>query len=163
MARSLMRGMEQRMQEVDYLGRRLVHPGGRIRSQEQQLAHLGVRVGRAASHGLVQARLHLTAIRHRLAAAAPDLDGVHTRHRRFAQRLTGAMQQLLERQRAGLGRLDAHLNALSPQHVLERGYSIVSHLDGDIVRDSAQLAPGEDVTMTFARGAARARVSGTSS
>lgn len=163
MARSLVRGLERRMQQLDYLGRRLEHPGERIRSQEQHLAHLRVRVGRAASHTLVQAGLRLTAIRHRLATAAPDLDSVHTRHRRLAQRLNGTMQQLLERRGAGLVRLDAHLNALSPQHVLERGYSIVSRLDGEIVRDGAQLVPGDDVTMTFARGGARARVSGTRS
>jgi exodeoxyribonuclease VII large subunit len=39
---ALVRGLEQRMQQVDYLGRRLAHPGERIRGQEQHLAHLGV-------------------------------------------------------------------------------------------------------------------------
>jgi exodeoxyribonuclease VII large subunit len=163
LARAGVRGLERGMQQLDYLGRRLLHPGERIRSQQQHLAHLGVRLGRVASHARAQAGLRLSALRHRLALAAPGLDGVQTRQQRLALRLLRVMQQLLERRRAGLLRLDAHLNALSPQRVLERGYAIVSHLDGETVRDGAQLATGDEVTMTFARGGARARVSGTRS
>ncbi len=64
----------------------------------------------------------------------------------------------MERRGAALARLGAHLNALSPQLVLERGYSIVARDDGHIVRDAAELAPGDDVTLTFARGGALGRV-----
>ena len=160
---ALVRALEQRMQQVDYFGRRLAHPGERIRGQEQNLAHLHVRMGRAQSHALDQSDLRLGALRHRLTAGAPDLPGQQTLQRRIAQRLTTAMEQLLERQHAGLVRLDAHLNALSPQRVLQRGYSIVSRLDGHIVQDGAQLAPGDDVTMTFAHGSARATVNSTRS
>jgi exodeoxyribonuclease VII large subunit len=80
-----------------------------------------------------------------------------------AQRLTTAMDQFLERRRSGLARLDAHLNALNPHQVLQRGYSIVSLVDGPIVRDGTQLAPGDDVTMTFARGSARATINNSGS
>jgi exodeoxyribonuclease VII large subunit len=163
LTRAGVRGLERRMQQVDYFGRRLVHPGERIRGQRQHLAHLGVRLRRAASQSRAQTGLRLSALCHRLALAAPGLDGEQTRQRRLAQRLQRAVQQLLERRRAGLLHLDAHLNALSPQGVLERGYAIVSRLDGQIVRDGAQLAAGDDVTMRFARGGARARVSRTRS
>jgi exodeoxyribonuclease VII large subunit len=157
------RGMERRMQQVDYLGRRLVHPGERIRGQEQHLAHLHLRMERTVSHALVRSGLRVTTLRRRLTAGAPDLQDWETLQRRVAQRLTTAMDQFLERGRAGLARLDAHLNALNPQQVLQRGYSIVSRLDGLIVRDAAQLAPGDDVTMTFARGSARAKINNSRS
>jgi exonuclease VII large subunit len=42
--------------------------------------------------------------------------------------------------------------------VLERGYSLVQHTDGSIVRDSAHLAQAEPLTVTFARGQATVRV-----
>jgi len=42
--------------------------------------------------------------------------------------------------------------------VLERGYSIVQKLNGNIVRDSASLAIEEPVVLRFARGRARARI-----
>jgi exodeoxyribonuclease VII large subunit len=155
--------LERCMQQVDYLGRRLTHPGERIRTQEQHLGHLQVRMERTVSHALVQSGLRLSSLHHRLTAGAPDLLGELTLQRRITQRLTTAMEQFLERRHAGLVRLDAHLNALSPRQVLQRGYSIVSRSDGHIVQDGAQLAPGDDVTMTFARGSARATVNSSRS
>jgi exonuclease VII large subunit len=137
--------------------------GERIRGQVQHLGHLHVRMERTVWHALVQAGLRLASLRHRLTAGAPDLAQEQTLQRRITQRLTTAMEQFLERRHAGLVRLDAHLNALSPQQVLQRGYSIVSRLDGHIVQDGAQLAPGDDVTMTFARGSARATVNSSRS
>jgi exodeoxyribonuclease VII large subunit len=44
----------------------------------------------------------------------------------------------------------------SPQAVLERGYAIVTTAAGGVVQDAAQLAPGDDVTLTLARGSAKA-------
>jgi len=45
---------------------------------------------------------------------------------------------------------------------LERGYSVVEDAAGKIVRDSAQIASGDELKMTFAKGAAKARVTGKS-
>jgi exodeoxyribonuclease VII large subunit len=72
--------------------------------------------------------------------------------------LDSAMQRALEGRASKLGRLEAHLHALSPQLVLERGYSIVARADGHIVRDGAEIRSGEDVSLTFARGGALAKV-----
>jgi len=58
-------------------------------------------------------------------------------------------------------RLAAHLSALNPKLVLERGYAIVARDDGAIVRDAAQLASGDAVQITLARGAADARITDT--
>ena len=58
-------------------------------------------------------------------------------------------------------RVDAlalNLAHLGPQAVLARGYAIVTTADATVVQDATQLAPGDDVTLTFARGRAGARV-----
>jgi exodeoxyribonuclease VII large subunit len=149
------------MQQVDYLARRLAHPGQRIRSQQQHLAHLHARLARSAFHALRQADLHLAATWHRLGAAAPDMAGLRARYAHQGWQLLGAMQQAQERRGLLLTRLAAHLTALSPQRVLERGYAIVAHSDGGIVRVGADLALGEEVSLTFARGGAQARISRT--
>jgi exodeoxyribonuclease VII large subunit len=48
---------------------------------------------------------------------------------------------------------------LSPLAVLRRGYSLVRRVpDGSIVRSAAALAPGDEVQISFAEGAARARI-----
>ena len=53
---------------------------------------------------------------------------------------------------------DDFLRHLSPDSVLERGYSLVQQADGSIVRDSTRLAPAEPLKVTFARGQAEVRV-----
>ena len=163
LSRALVRRLERRMQQVDYLARRLTHPGERILGQRQHLAHLHARLGRSSFHALRQAELHLSAAWHRLGAVGPDVAGLQARCAYHSWQLLGAMQQAQERRGQLLTRLAAHLSALSPQRVLERGYAIVAHSDGGIVRAGADLALGEEVSLTFARGAAQARITGTRS
>jgi exodeoxyribonuclease VII large subunit len=151
------------MQQVDYLGRRLTHPGARILDQQRHLAHLAARLQRGAAHSLIRADLHLDALQRRLAAAGPDVQGLQSHLQRLAQRLAISLERTLERRGAALSRLAAHLNALSPQLVLERGYSIVAREDGRIVQSADQVTAGEDVSLTFARGGAMARVTRTRS
>ena len=54
--------------------------------------------------------------------------------------------------------LNQGLKLLSPARVLERGYALVQQVDGLIVRDSAQLRPGQPVVLSFAAGTADATV-----
>ena len=57
--------------------------------------------------------------------------------------------------------MEQSLVHLNPQRVLERGYALVQQASGAIVRDSAALQPGEAVELTFAHGAADARITAT--
>jgi exodeoxyribonuclease VII large subunit len=57
-----------------------------------------------------------------------------------------------------LGALQRHARSLSPQHVVERGFAIVRRVDGTVVRGPDQVAPGEIVEVTVARGVIAARV-----
>jgi len=68
------------------------------------------------------------------------------------------MQRNLQRleQRLQGGRL--HLQHLDPQQVLARGYSVVRDEHGNIVADSAPLALGARLEITFAHGWARAEL-----
>jgi exodeoxyribonuclease VII large subunit len=61
--------------------------------------------------------------------------------------------------RAALERSAASLAALGPQATLDRGYAIVRRRsDSAIVRDPAQAAPGEPLTVRVAHGEIAATV-----
>jgi exodeoxyribonuclease VII large subunit len=154
--RSLMRHLERDMQRVDYLGRRVTHPGERLRNQHNHVAHLGIRLARCAVHHFDQRAFSIRAILRRMASAAVDVDALSAHQQRLMQRLAAAGLRAQERRAADLSRLSAHLSALSPQLVLERGYAIVAAADGSIVRDAGQLSEGEGVQLTLARGSADA-------
>ena len=66
-------------------------------------------------------------------------------------RLTRAPLLAVERRRAALDTLRARLGALSPVATLERGYAIV-HRGDELVRASAQVAPGDAIDVRVADG-----------
>ena len=162
-ARAVWRLVERRMQQTDYFARRLVHPGERVRDQRRHLAHLAVRLARAAAQGTQQIGLQLETLRHRLGGGVPELTALEGRRRALARRFAAAGVRGLELRASALARLGAQLGALSPQLVLERGYSIVATAEGKVVRDARQVGAGDRVTLTFSRGVALARVERTRS
>ncbi|MBI3902954.1 MAG: exodeoxyribonuclease VII large subunit [Nitrosomonadales bacterium] len=136
MARGYQRHAERAMQNLDFLQRRLVHPAQRIRQQEQ----------------------HLDQLQQRLRMARPDLARLGAQQAEGLRRLRAAMQRTLERYDMRLRNMQQHLQHLDPQQVLARGYSMVRDEHGAIVADSAVLASGARLDITFARGWARAEV-----
>ena len=91
-----------------------------------------------------------------------DLRGRFTAMRReLAAQLAAlgaaARRKLLER-RASLDRLGAQLDGLSPLKVLDRGYALVFDAAGELVKDAAQLAAGDEISARLARGTLRATV-----
>jgi len=158
LARTMERGLEDRMQRIDYLSRRLVPPGERLKNRLVHLQHLASRIRGAwqrASHANSWRARELS---QRFGAARPRLELLARDAGDVAQRLRNAVLDHLGTASARLTELDAQLKQLNPELVLERGYSITETLDGAIVRDAAVLAVGDDIRIVFARGWAGAQV-----
>jgi len=158
LARQFWRGLEDRMQRLDYLARRLVHPGERIRIRRIELGHLASRL-RGGWQRASQERVWGTReLAQRFTTARPDVAAFLEDVAAAAGRLRDAARRRMEAAAEALARADAQLRHLSPHQVLGRGYSITTGADGKIVRDAARLAVRDDVTITFARGSAQAEV-----
>lgn len=160
LSRHLRQTLEQRMQQVDYLSRRLIHPGERLDARLTHLGHLRQRLGNAAGHALAGDEWRLQKLASRLAAAGPDIDARESQQLELGRRLRLSMENRMQRHQIALQRLQSNLAHLNPQSVLERGFSMVRSADGKIVRSSAEIAVGEELSLTFARGGAAARVTG---
>jgi exodeoxyribonuclease VII large subunit len=158
LSRNALRGLENRMQRLDYLSRRLVHPGERIRNQLGELRHLATRLTAAWARVLEDRGWRLRESGLRLAACSPGVAEFQRSCAEYARRLRNAARRRLETAAALLGRLDAHLTHLNPQSVLERGYSITQDAQGRIVRDATRIAVGDELRMTFLKGWAEAAV-----
>jgi exodeoxyribonuclease VII large subunit len=155
--------LERRMQQLDYLARRLVHPGERIETQRQHVFKLGARMARAMASTTQETALRLELLQHRAKAVAPDLGTLLARHRTLARHMISAAARNLGARAAVLEHIRAQLYAFDPQRVLERGYSLIHAADGSIVRDAQQLRVGDEVSVTFAHGGAAARIEDTRS
>ena len=155
------RSLEDRMQRLDYLSRRLVHPGERVRNQQSEIQHLASRLRGAMRRELDAAGWELHAAGLGLRSAEPDVAMLARARDDLVRRLRDGARRALEATAGALARVEAHLRHLDPRQVLERGYSITELADGTIVRDAARLTTGQDVKITLARGWADARVKRT--
>ena len=72
--------------------------------------------------------------------------------------MTSAMKNALLRQRARLEQLEHELKALSPVAILERGYALVFDSSGKLVKNSAQVQTGNEISARLAKGTLTARV-----
>ncbi|MGE3854443.1 MAG: exodeoxyribonuclease VII large subunit, partial [Planctomycetota bacterium] len=73
-------------------------------------------------------------------------------------RLQRAIDQRLQSARTRLPYLEARLVALSPDRVLERGYSLTLDDAGRPIVDASQVAPGAQIVTRLHRGRVASRV-----
>jgi exodeoxyribonuclease VII large subunit len=149
-----------------------------VRSRSDRLASLNDRLQRQAPAAQLQrssARLQqmqqnlLAAMNNRLRAATTRLEKdsgrLAERHPRNTiallggtlssndSRLTRAMQIHLQRQTDRMSAMENHLHALSPQRVLERGYTVTrSKKTNAIIRSAKQLAERDHIITRFHDG-----------
>ncbi len=152
------RELEGRMQLVDHLGRRLVHPGERLQAQAELLGQLRLRLAQIATRGLSERYWKLGELVQRSSARIPNIGDLSGRSTQLLARLRTAASAGIERATAHYARLGESLSHLDPAAVLDRGYSVVRDASGRIVRRGASLIAGETVDITFAQGGATARV-----
>ncbi len=158
----LQRGMrhaqEARMQRVDLLAHRLVHPGERLRHDRQRLEHLRQRLRTATTLRVRAAADALNQLNLRLARRQPQLKQMQERLTHLKHRMNAAVQATCQRRRAALEAIVTHLAHLNPQAVLGRGYSLVRDANGNIVHSSAQVETGAELHVQFGTGWAKSKV-----
>ncbi len=157
-AAAMQRGLQGRMQRLDLMSHRLIHPGERLERLRTETALVASRLGAALRRRVGAGALSLHRLHARFAHCRPDLRHPQRNLDTLAARLAAATTTALSRRRDRLAGLAVSLGHLSPQAVLKRGYSLVRKADGSIVRSSAQLAGGEAVRLTFAEGEADAQI-----
>ncbi|WP_137937139.1 exodeoxyribonuclease VII large subunit [Chitinivorax sp. B] len=150
--RDMDRLLMQRLQQLDYLARRLVHPGQRLAQQTQHLAGLRHRLSQSVVHALAGRQWRLEAVLRRYRQVSPCIDLPLKQQRLLAGRLTGAWQLQLERLAGRLTQCEVQLRQMNPAAVLERGYSIVHDVNDQIVRKAGDVVPGGLIHVTLAKG-----------
>jgi exodeoxyribonuclease VII large subunit len=102
-------------------------------------------IGRSRAHLRRSLTLRLEAARHRLAQQRAQIASLHP-------------IRLLEQQRRWLTQQRRLLQALSPEHLLARGFSLLRDGQGRWVRSLSQLSPGEAIEVQVVDGRVRAVV-----
>ena len=135
----MMDGINQRQQRLDDLTFRL-------EKSERRLIEQHLRRWERAS----------AAVRHYDARRV--LSGIKRDLTSHTATLGAAMRTVVLRSRSRLEQIEHQLKALSPVAILERGYALVFDSAGKLVKDSGQVAAGDQISAKLARGQITARV-----
>jgi exodeoxyribonuclease VII large subunit len=135
-----------------------------INRRQQRVDDLRFRLERAELQGLERQRRRLeiasAAVRHY------DMRRVLASMRRELEMKVGGMlaaaRTLLLHSGSRLNQLSGRLEALSPVAILERGYALVFDAAGNLLKDAAQVKPGDEITARLAKGSITAEVRGKS-
>ncbi len=75
----------------------------------------------------------------------------------WTARLDRSLRNVIERRKLAFGQLTGKLEALSPLKVLDRGYAIARTEQGHVLRKRSDAKPGEEFSVVFTDGEAKAR------
>lgn len=113
-----------------------------------------LKLGRGLRHTLELWRGRLETMSERLAGLGP-LNQLRREQQRLDYLLEGlkwSMHHRLKDRKEKLNALGAHLEALSPLKVLERGYSITRNAQGKVIKKASEVSEGETITSKVADG-----------
>lgn len=143
---------------------RLLHPLAELQRRQQRVDELERRLVEAMGRRLDGSRRRWDALSARLGTATParGLDRLRLRERELEGRLLRALPRQLAFRRQRLAGTVHALDALSPLSTLSRGYAVVRRLpEKGVLRDAAQVAPGDRVEALLEQGTLTARVEET--
>ncbi len=155
-------GLRRRRREIESIRRELSarEPARQIRNWAQSMDYLEERLRAAVDRRLDGARFALSRFEAVLAGWDPTRDVLRAREDLERQRrsLTEATGRGIESRRERLRHLRHLLEALGPDRILDRGFSLTMTEDGSPVHDAGELEPGQILRTRFARGEAVSRV-----
>lgn len=157
-ARRLVRQMEtalnQRGQQLDWLGRRLIHPRARLAQLAQHLGNAVSRLGLGARFRLQSLSRQAQFVETRLQKQSPleQIRGHRTRHDHLQTALRHAARHRLLALEHRLEKAAGTLDTLSPLATLARGYALVQLPDGTILRRAEDANPGDTLRTRLAHG-----------
>ncbi|ENM5913916.1 exodeoxyribonuclease VII large subunit [Vibrio mimicus] len=130
------------------------HPQARLERQQQQLDELSLRLEQKMHQRLATQQQRWDRLSHKIQLNSPT----HLiRQQRFnllqqEQRLTQLIQHHLLQSRHQLALLSEKMDAVSPLATLARGYSVTRTAQGELVRQSAQVKPGDTLVTQLMDG-----------
>ena len=145
-------------QKLDWLARQIRHPRQKLDEQRTYIQKLA----QTLSYSMTQnVRAHTARFEHQTQAlkhCRPDISVYRQDINRFQTTLSHAFRQLLAHRRQSLTAQTALLEAVSPQQILERGFSVVKNTRGQVIRNADALKQWQKLHITFADGETDVRV-----
>ena len=145
-------------QKLDWLARQIRHPRQKLDEQRASISKLAQTLSYSMTQNLRAHTARFERQTQTLKHCRPDVSGYTQNIDRFQTALSHSFRQLLAHRRQSLTAQAALLEAVSPQHILERGFSVVKNTRGQVIRNADTLKQGQKLHITFADGETDVRV-----
>jgi exodeoxyribonuclease VII large subunit len=129
-----------------------------LEALRERVAETALRISRQTARTIEYAMQAVDTVARRLVHPAERLRGLHQHLTHLAARLAAATAQHLSEIRRRVDIAFAQLESLGHDAVLARGYSLTLNMNQEIVRDVSQVAEGERIVTTLAKGKLESQV-----
>ena len=155
--------LTRRKEQLIWMVRRLRRPDKRLQDHAQTLDRLELQLKRVLRNRLQRATAQLALQQQALVALSPakKLSQQRTQLTALSQRLAHSGRRHLDQRKEQLVSLSRNLNAVSPLAVLGRGFSISLTDSSQVVRQTADVAPGQTLVTRLADGTIHSSVTET--
>ncbi|MEC8803836.1 MAG: exodeoxyribonuclease VII large subunit [Pseudomonadota bacterium] len=155
--------LTRRKEQLIWMVRRLRRPDRRLQDHAQTLDRLELQLKRVLRNRLQRATAQLALQQQALVALSPakKLSQQRTQLTALSQRLAHSGRRHLDQRQKQLVSLSRNLNAVSPLAVLGRGFSISLTDSSQVVRQTADVAPGQTIVTRLADGTIHSSVTET--
>ena len=157
-ARTMQNRLNQNMQYLDGINRRLQHPGEKIQHASQKIHLLSKRL---TLNGRYRMQRHHDALqlgKTRLAANRPDFETLKAECRQLMLDMTTRFSGRIAHNRNRLNVTVNSLQQLNPENILSRGYCIVQDSHGAVLKSVNSVQSGNALKITLNTGQLEATV-----
>lgn len=128
-------------------------------SIQMQLSDYNERIDGATIRQFSDVRNRLKLLASMLKAAPmAGINNAKIKIQNLTMRLNNSSQSIISQEKSRIAKFEASLNAVHPQRVLERGYSMIQNDEGEVLSKMEQLSIGQNINMNFADGKAEANI-----
>ena len=151
---ALARTTQQLGLRVNYLNKRLQHPGRKLQEQAQHLDHLDIRLRRAIDVKLQRQQLGMATVNNKLLRQSPRTMIAQRQHQ-----VSGAIKQLSRSAKMAFDNKQTKalqamhlLDTVSPLKTLGRGYSIIRDSNNAVIKSVSGIRTGDSLKGQLADG-----------
>ena len=153
MTKNILSKLDASQQNIDYLNRRLIHPGKQNIFYVHELNRLATRLNNGMKRLLRGQETRLIAKKGQLSRARPDVNRSSELLQDRKKRMDREMVSIISQLQVRLSIAKSSLSHLDPEQVLCRGYSIVRSTAGDIVRSADSVCVDDRLIVQLSDGA----------
>ena len=152
--------LRDKNQTLDYQSSHLKHPAHVLKEQNRILVSTYEKLEMLIKQKISDSKLSFKENTNTLYIENPKyliLDRKNSLQKNY-QSLKNLIQSFINKSQSRIVTSEKVIKSIDPQNILERGYSLITNMEGSVIKHSAQVSEGDEITAKLAEGSFAAKV-----